>query len=322
MRSDIFLSLGPHGFHRVAYAEWGDPANRHIVVCMHGLTRNSRDFDYLANSLAGQCRVVSMDVAGRGESDWLEFKEDYGFALYQSDAAALLARVTAPPPRHRLFDWLRRLFTGREQYQIDWVGTSMGGVVGMMLAARRNSPIRRLVLNDVGPLVPWSGLARLKGYAGQEQRYASLDEAEAHLRDICASFGPLTDEQWQHMTRHSVRQLDDGTFELNYDPGIVASLHTPVFPDMSVATSLQGIELWEIWDAVKCPTLVLRGAESDFLLADTANEMGRRGPRAKIVEFAGIGHAPALMDKEQIQAVREFLLAPESAIARNASTLV
>src|SRR2546422_7086058 len=152
-RLNHFLALGPHGFHRVAYTEWGNADGLHLVVCVHGLTRNSRDFDELAASLADRgCRVACMDVVGRGESDWLEHKQDYGFSQYLSDAAALLARLTAPPKRISL---LRRLQGASEGPRIDWVGTSMGGLIGMMLAARRDSPIRRLVLNDVGPMVPW-----------------------------------------------------------------------------------------------------------------------------------------------------------------------
>src|SRR5882762_7722624 len=180
-RFNHFLALGPHGFHRVAYTEWGNPHGLHLVVCVHGLTRNSRDFDELAASLADRgCRVACMDVVGRGESDWLEHKQDYGFSQYLSDAAALLARLTAPPKRVSL---LRRLQGASEGPRIDWVGTSMGGLIGMMLAARRDSPIRRLVLNDVGPMVPWNALVRLKLAA-----MGSARDSRAWMRSsvICA----------------------------------------------------------------------------------------------------------------------------------------
>src|SRR5256886_5883722 len=195
-RFNHFLALGPHGFHRVAYTEWGDPRGQHIVLCVHGLTRNGRDFDELAEHLADRgWRVVWMDVVGRGHSDWFEHKEDYGFAQYLSDAAALLARVTAPPHKVSL---LRRLQGASVGQRIDWVGTSMGGLIGMMLAAKPDSPIRRLVLNDVGPLVPWGALVRLKlSTTGAGARFASLAEVERHLRETCASFGPLRDWQWR-----------------------------------------------------------------------------------------------------------------------------
>src|SRR2546430_7718780 len=197
-RFNSFLALGPHGFHRVAYPGWGDPGGQHIVRCVHGLTRTSRDFDELAEHLADRgCRVVCMDVVGRGDSDWLEHKEDYGFAQYLSDAAALLARVTAPPHRVSL---LRRLQGASVGQRIDRIGTSMGGLIGMMLAAKPDSPIRRLVLNDVGPLVPWGALVRLKlSTTGAGARFASLAEVERHLRETCASFGPLRDWQWRRL---------------------------------------------------------------------------------------------------------------------------
>jgi len=210
-RLNLFQSLGPHGFHRVAYTEWGNPSARHIVVCVHGLTRNSRDFDELAADLADWgSRVVCMDVVGRGDSDWLEHKEDYGFSLYLSDAATLLARLTALSDRFAL---LRRMQGASGELKIDWVGTSMGGLIGMMLAGKSRSPIRRLVLNDVGPLVPWHALARLKLTAsGAGARFADLGAVERHLRDSCSTFGPLEDRQWRRLARHGSRQLDDGAY--------------------------------------------------------------------------------------------------------------
>jgi pimeloyl-ACP methyl ester carboxylesterase len=305
-----FPSLDSSGFHRVAYTEWGAAQNPHVVVCVHGLTRNSRDFDDLAAGLASDCRVVCMDVVGRGRSDWLPDKSDYGFALYQSDAAALLAHVAARSGGvlAGLAGWLQRL--GRPR-RIDWVGTSMGGLIGMMLAAKAGSPIGRLVLNDVGPLVPWSGLVRLKNaHAGLNARFRDLDEAERHLRAACAAFGPLSDRKWRHVTRHSVRRNDDGTYGLAYDPGIVSALRRGNHGDIEFGGDfLQGVDLWPVWDGIRCPTLVVRGAESELLFAATARQMAERGPRARVVEFPGIGHAPWLMTDDQIGVVRDFLLA-------------
>ncbi|TXF13005.1 alpha/beta fold hydrolase [Pelomicrobium methylotrophicum] len=308
-RHGRLLCLDPHGFHRVAYTEWGDRSNPHVVVCVHGLTRNRRDFDFLAMALAEHCRVVCMDVVGRGDSDWLEHKEDYGFPLYLSDAAALIAHLTAPVPE----DWWtlpRRLFSRSNATRLDWIGTSMGGLIGMMLAARARTPIRRLVLNDVGPLVPWAGLARLKGiHAGLYTKFRDLEEVEAHLRAVCATFGPLDDAKWRHVARHSARRLEDGSYVLACDPGIVGSLRSSATDGIEFGTDfLMGVDLWPVWEAVRCPVLVLRGAESDLLLASTAQEMTRRGPQARVVEFPGIGHAPWLMTDEQIGVVREFLL--------------
>jgi pimeloyl-ACP methyl ester carboxylesterase len=309
-RLNHFLSLGPHGFHRVAYAEWGDPAGQHIVVCVHGLTRNSRDFDELAEYLAMRgCRVVCMDVVGRGDSDWFEHKEDYGFAQYLSDAAALLARVTAAPHRISL---LRRLQGASVGQRIDWVGTSMGGLIGMMLAAKSSSPIRRLVLNDVGPLISWSALVRLKlASTGGGARFASLKDVEKHLRETCASFGPLKDEQWRRLAAHGSRLGEDGAYRLAYDPAIMTARSGSNAGVEFGSDFMFGIDLWQTWDAVECPTLVLRGQESDLLPESTARRMQERGPRVKLAQFAGIGHAPWLMSIDQIEMVADFILATE-----------
>jgi pimeloyl-ACP methyl ester carboxylesterase len=303
-----FLSLGPSGFHRVAYTEWGDPANPHIVVCVHGLARNSRDFDYLAEALARDCRVVCMDVVGRGASDWLENKADYTFSTYLSDAAALIARVTTPV-RARFFSelWSRRSERAGGT-RLDWVGTSMGGLIGMLLAAKRGAPIRRLVLNDVGPLVPWHALFRLKGYVGRGGPFASLEEAEAYLRQVCAPFGTLTDEQWRHLAAHGAAQQDDGSYALRYDPALNRAFHGHRDPELPPGPDfLRGVDLWSTWDQVACPVLVLRGETSEVLERATVTEMKRRNPDVESIEFAGVGHAPALMNADQIEAVRAFL---------------
>jgi len=305
-RLEHFASLGPHGFHRVAYVEWGPRDARHIVVCVHGLTRNSRDFDELARYLAVRgCRVVCMDVVGRGDSDWLENKADYGFAQYVSDAATLLARITSP--RASL---LSRLQGEGGAHTIDWVGTSMGGLIGMMVAAKPGSPIRGLVLNDVGPLIPWPALARLKlGAGGDGARFAGLAEVERYLRDACASFGPLTDRQWRRLAVHGSRRLRDGSHVLGYDPAIVSTMRAGGGAGVAFgADFFFGIDLWPVWDAVKCPTLVLRGAQSDLLLESTVKRMQGRGPKMKVVEFPGIGHAPWLMNEGQIRPIADFLL--------------
>jgi pimeloyl-ACP methyl ester carboxylesterase len=276
MRERQLRCLGPHGFHRVAYREWGDAENPQVVVCVHGLTRNSRDFDALARVLAADYRVICPDVVGRGHSQWLSHKQDYGYPLYLSDMAALLARTGAD--------------------QVHWIGTSMGGLIGMMLAAQPDSPIRRLVVNDVGPFIPKAALERLALYVGKTPRFATLDEFERYLRAIAAPFGPLTDAQWRHLAEHSSRRYDDGSLGAAYDPAIGAAFATPI----------QDLVLWPVWDALSCPTLVLRGEQSDLLLRATAEEMTLRGPKARLVEFDGIGHAPMLMSDDQIAVVRDF----------------
>ena len=312
-----FQSLGPHGFHDIAYTEWGNPNASRLVFCVHGFTRNARDFDALAESLAGSCHVVCMDAAGRGQSEWLTHKGDYSFGLYLNDAAALLARVTAPAETSRL----RRMLGGGEgqaRRHVDWVGTSMGGLMGMMLAAKRHSPIRRLVLNDVGPMVPWQALLRMKrAHSGAHAAFATLGEAEAHLREACAPFGPLSDAQWREVTKHST--LRKGGVYVH----VLRSGHHNAYArrrrggrGVWQRISLR-LDLWPTYVAIRCPALVLRGAESTLLQKSTAAEMTRRGQGGG-GGVRRIGHAPWLMAEDQIKVVRDFLPA-ERAEARAAS---
>lgn len=279
MTSNSFLGLGPHGFHRIRYTQWGDPANDKVLICVHGLTRNARDFDFLAAVLESQYRVICPDVPGRGQSEWLSHKEDYNYPLYMADMAALIAR------------------SGAER--VDWLGTSMGGLIGMLLAAQPGSPIRKLIMNDVGPYIPKAGLERIAEYVGKPLRFANLEELERYLRVIAAPFGPLSDDQWRHLAVHSVRQLQSGEYVFAYDPGIAEPFK---------GDKLEDIDLWPVWDTVRCPVLVIRGAESDVLARDDAKAMQERGPQAELVEFAGIGHAPTLMTDDQIAVVRDWLL--------------
>ena len=309
-----FLSLSPGGFHRIAYLDWGKHASAQVVVCVHGLSRNSRDFDFLARELARDCRVICPDVVGRGDSEWLSDKSDYSFSTYLADAAALIARITAPVPPVSFGTFRGRRKAAEGPAQIDWVGTSMGGLIGMLLAAKRASPIRRLVLNDVGPFISWGSLYRLKGYVAGGGSFAGLAEVEAYLREACAPFGALTDEQWHHLAEHSAAPSGDGlqpsVYHLRYDPAIGdarrVSAPDPEFP--LGPNFLAGIDLWSTWAEIRCPTLVLRGADSDVLSRDTMLQMQARRPGVEVLELPGIGHAPALMSHDQIAAVREFLL--------------
>jgi pimeloyl-ACP methyl ester carboxylesterase len=303
--------LSPGGFHRIAYLDWGNPASDHIVVCVHGLARNSRDFDYLARGLADHCRVICVDVVGRGDSEWLADKSDYSFSTYLTDAAALIARISAPVPPVSFGTFRGRRKPAQAAVTIDWVGTSMGGLIGMLLAAKPGSPIRRLVLNDVGPFIPWGALYRLKGYVSGGGSFPGMAQVEAYLREACAQFGPLSDEQWRHLAEHSVTPAGEGAgYQLRYDPGIGDTMRggraDPEFP-MGL-NFLSGIDLWGTWAEIDCPTLVLRGAESDVLSHETLVQMAARRPGVETLELPGIGHAPALMSYDQIVAVKEFLL--------------
>ena len=300
--------LGSHGFHQVAYTEWGDPHNDHIVVCVHGLTRNSRDFDALATSLADRYRIVCMDVVGRGSSEWLRHEGDYGFPLYLSDAAALLARITAPLHRPDCGAFCRcascQAARGLDRHVHGGTARSFPGGK----AALTCSPPGAERCWPDGALV---SLTHLKGiYTSHAKRFADLAEIEKHLRIACAAFGPLPHDQWRHVAEHSALRKKDGSYVLAYDPGIMSNLRTGSTTGIQFGSDFfSGVDLWPMWDAVRCPTLVLRGGESDFLLSSTAEEMATRGPKARIVQFPGIGHAPWLRSAHQIDVVRQFLLA-------------
>jgi pimeloyl-ACP methyl ester carboxylesterase len=279
------------------YVEWGDPAAERIVVCVHGLTRNGRDFDALAQALAPDFRVICPDVAGRGLSDWLPAREDYGYPQYCADMTNLIARVTTASAGGGMLGRLLRRGRGGPR-RVYWVGTSMGGIIGMLLASRANCPIEKLLLNDVGTIIPKAALERIGQYVGKDPRFRTFEDLEAMVRMVLAPFGALTDAQWKHLTETSAKRHQDGSWGLCYDPGIGVPFRGP-FGD---------VDLWQYWDTIACPTLLLRGAQSDLLLKDTAVAMTRRGPRPKLIEFDGVGHAPALMADDQIRVVREFLM--------------
>jgi pimeloyl-ACP methyl ester carboxylesterase len=274
--------LSKTGFHRVAYREWSPidtgSAQDVPVVCIHGLARNARDFDALAAALAAAGRrVVCVDVVGRGDSDWLRDPRDYGYPQYLADTAALVARLDCE--------------------QVDIVGTSMGGLIGMMLAVQPGSPLRRLVMNDVGPFVPRRALLRILDYVGKDPPFADLAAAEAYHRAIYRGFGALSDLQWRHFTETSLRR-DGQSWRLRYDPRIAQPLS---------AGEVADVDLWALWDRVECPVLVLRGAQSDLLLPETAAEMALRGPCAEVIEVPGCGHAPALLEPAHIRPIRDWL---------------
>ena len=283
-----------HGGHRMAYWQWGDAAAGHVVVCVHGLSRQGRDFDALARSLCARSalpiRIVCPDVVGRGRSDWLQDPMGYQIPTYAADMLALLAQLA--PTR------------------LDWVGTSMGGLIGMVLCGQPELPlpvaVRRLVLNDVGPGIRWEALARIGTYLGQTGRFADLQQAADAMRTISTGFGPHTPEQWLDLCRGMVKPLDDGSgaLTLHYDPAIAVPFRT-----VTAESAAQGeAALWQLYDAIRARTLLLRGAESDLLARDTAQAMTTRGPRARLVEFAGVGHAPPLVAPDQIDCVAGFLL--------------
>jgi pimeloyl-ACP methyl ester carboxylesterase len=284
-RLDFVQCLDSRGLHRMAYWEWGDPANPHVVVCAHGLSRQGRDFDTLACDLAAQRRVVCPDVVGRGRSDHLADPMGYTIAHYVADMVTLVARLNP--------------------HTLDWVGTSMGGLIGIGLAALKGSPLRRLVLNDVGPTIEPQALARIGTYLGQPVSWKSLDEAADALRVIAHGFGPHTREQWLQLTRPQLVDDGQGGLTPHYDPAIAVPFRA-VTPELAKAGEAM---LWHSYDSLRGEVLLLRGAQSDLLSHETAQAMTQRGPRARLVEFPGVGHAPTLVQPEQRQVVSEFLLA-------------
>ena len=281
LKQQGLLGLNTGGFHRIAYTEWGEPNDFPTVVCVHGLSRNGRDFDFLASALEANRRVICPDLVGRGRSDWLKDKQGYGFQTYCADLAALFARI------------------GGDSF--DWVGTSLGGLIGMVMAAQPNTPIRRLVINDAGPFISRNAPQRILEYLGKAPPFNSIDEAELYLRQTLAPYGKLSDEQWAHLARHGVRTKRGGGYAIAYDPGIAVPMRSAPLVD---------VDMWEAWDKIRCPVLLLRGATSDVLSRETAEQMLRRGPPTAFVEFPDVGHAPALMDPKQIEVVTSWLLAP------------
>jgi pimeloyl-ACP methyl ester carboxylesterase len=261
----------------LAYAEWGDPAATDIVLCVHGLTRNAHDFDVLAAALSANRRVIALDVIGRGGSSWLAKPERYGYPLYFEHALAFMDALKLE--------------------SVDWIGTSMGGIIGMMVAAQQPQRVRRLVLNDIGALVPKQALTRILSYVGKEPSFATMAEAEAYFRTTLAPFGQLDDATWARLAVTSTRQLPDGRLTTGYDPAIAVAL---------AGADAQDISLWPLWTMVTQPVLLLRGADSDLLSQSTADAMTARG-RVELVEFPGAGHAPSLMAPEQIAVVRRWL---------------
>jgi len=275
-REQTLLHLGPEGFHRVAYREWGDVSNPKVLVCVHGISRNGRDFDDIASALADRYRVLCPDMPGRGASDWLANKANYLPALYASVCAALIG------------------CTGAEE--VDWLGTSMGGRIGMSLASQPNSPIRKLVINDIGPHVAPAGRKDNFAHFGTDPKFDTEAQAKAYVRETRAAFGPTTEAAWDKFCVDSLRQLPDGAWTLHYDPGLKETAGKAA-PDA-----------WGQWEAISCPTMLLWGLKSKLLIADTVARMRTSGPRAEVFEVPYAGHCPRLENAEQIGAVGDFLL--------------
>ena len=276
--------LSPAGLHRISYKEWGDFDNPNVLVCVHGITRVSDDFDVLAQALSDHYRVICPDIVGRGQSDSLPNPQFYQVPQYVSDMVTLLARLDVET--------------------VDWFGTSMGGLIGMGLASMPNNPIRKLILNDVGPSLNLEAIARIGDYIGQDVRFDTFDEAAAYIREVSISFGTHTEAQWHKLAADVLKKNQDGKWIRHYDLNLSVPVKA-ITPELAVAAQAM---LWKAYDAITCQTLLVRGGDSDLLSIAAAQEMTQRGPHAHLIEIAGVGHAPTFVQPEQIAIARNFLL--------------
>jgi len=282
----------PAGLHRVAYKEWGDADNPKVLVCVHGVTRVGDDFDHLARALCDDYRVVCPDIVGRGRSERLRDPAYYTVPQYVADMVTLIARVTAGAGN------------GADSEGVAWFGTSMGGLIGMALAALEGSPVRKFVLNDIGPVLDGAALRRIGDYIGQDLRFPSFAAGAEFVKTVSASFGPHSDEEWRKLAADVLREGQDGQWERHYDLNLAQPFR---------AITLEGAAqdeaaLWAAWDAIRCPTLLVRGEQSDLLSRETAQQMTQRGPRPRLVEIPGVGHAPTFVHEDQIAIARAFLI--------------
>ena len=284
------------GKHRMAYWSWGNPAASHVVFCVHGLTRQGRDFDVLAQALVASTqaanlpdvRVICPDVVGRGQSDWLKDPMGYQFAQYAADLGLLIQALNAAHAIERL----------------DWIGTSMGGVVGMLLAAQALPvPVHHLVLNDIGPVVSWPAILKMQNYVGQVGQFQTVQEAANALWQISNSFGPHTSEEWLALSKHMVRTFENDRLSLHYDPAIGISVRAVTQAQAEAGEA----SLWKVYDLIQCKTLLIHGVESELLVPAAVIEMTQRGPRPQVASIEGVGHAPTLVHENQIDIVRQFL---------------
>ncbi len=272
------LSFG--GFHRVSYMEW-DAQNdaEDTMVCVHGVTRNAHDFDFAAARLSKTRRIICPDVVGRGESDHLVDSDGYDYLQYNSDMNVLLSRLDVP--------------------KVDWLGTSMGGIIGMIMASMPQTPIRRLILNDIGPFIARDSLTKIGEYIGRSGEFRNQKEVRQYLQTNYAEFYPMTDDDWDEMVEHSCKRTSQGRYKLKMDPGVGVSFRDRI--------SLFDVDMWDTWDNIQCPVLILRGAESSFFTKETADKMLTRGPNATLVELENSGHTPTLRNDDQVDVIENWL---------------
>jgi pimeloyl-ACP methyl ester carboxylesterase len=297
MKKDYVLGLSEEGFHKMAYTEWGKANNTNTpIMCVHGLTRNGRDFDSLAAYMRYYgAHVFCPDIVGRGESDWLKNPIHYTYEQYIADMNVLIGRAHAQ--------------------QVDWIGTSLGGLIGMVMASQPNTPIRKLVLNDIGPQIPQKGIARLSMYAGRDPEFKSMKEAQLYFQEIHAPMGKLSDKQWRHITEHSVREISPGRFVSKVDHNVKLTSSKShiawraiMHPLKAFEGTLFDVDLWQIWRKIRCPVLVIHGKQSDILLSSVIQKMRVTHPETEVIEIPHAGHAPALFDETEHEAIYRWLM--------------
>ena len=284
VRIDSVQCMSPDGLHQMAYKDWGAADNPNVLICVHGVTRVSDDFDVLARELSSQFRVICPDIVGRGRSGWLRNPQNYQVPQYVSDIVTLIARVKPD--------------------NLSYLGTSMGGMIGMGLASLKDNPIRKLILNDIGPTLNVTALTRISQYISQPMRFVTYEEAANYIRAISLTFGEHTEEEWHKICKDVLRQDKDGMWIRHYDLSIGMPMQA-ITPELAKAMQVM---MWAAYDAITCPALLLRGMDSDLLVAETAAQMTKRGPKAKLVEFEKVGHAPTLVHANQISVIKDFLV--------------
>jgi pimeloyl-ACP methyl ester carboxylesterase len=289
MTSKYYLGLSPEGFHKVAYSEWGIPHNNPSIMCVHGLARNKSDFDFLAAELSQNYHVTAVDVVGRGQSDRLREEQHYTYEQYLIDIAILIGRLNVQ--------------------QLYWIGTSMGGLIGLLLAAMPRSPIKKLILNDVGPIIPKKAVDRIKQYASIKLSFQNFEEGTKALRKFYEPFGPLEERHWDHIFKNTLVQEEDGTYTTSYDPKAAHAIEEQekLMHSQGRKDPEGNIIFWDFWDKITCPVLVINGENSDILTPDIVSQMKTRGPTFDHVIIKNTGHAPTLMPFDQIKIIKDWL---------------
>lgn len=279
-----YFSFHQNGQHEIFYSDWG-PEDANPIICVHGLTGNGRDFDFLAEGLIKHGhRLICVDLPGRGSSDFHDDPLLYNYDQYMRDLQELLVHLDLQAPE-----------------SVDWIGVSLGGLLGMRMAGQQHSPIKRLIINDVGPHVPQAALDFIYNVIAQTYHFDTVSDLEKRMRETRGlTWGPVTDEQWHHMAEHNARALEDGRITYSYDPQIARVFETSPIGD---------VDLWGSWNATKCPVFLIRGAESLLLTPDIVTTMKESGPGSGMhyVEFKGCGHVPSLMAPDQIKTIRDWL---------------